>query len=90
MVNGGIKTFTLSDLNDAYRLRAKNSRVCIIVREKGCNQETLIGALRPPVTPICLNSRGVSPMTHGLFVVSAVRVKPVGVTCGPSAPITVA
>ncbi|EYC08649.1 hypothetical protein Y032_0065g3665 [Ancylostoma ceylanicum] len=29
--------------------------VCIIVREKGRGQATLIGAFRPPVTPTCLN-----------------------------------
>ncbi|EYC18817.1 hypothetical protein Y032_0026g1383 [Ancylostoma ceylanicum] len=33
-------------------------RVCIIVREKGCNQETLISAFGPPVTTTCLNSYG--------------------------------
>ncbi|EYC43525.1 hypothetical protein Y032_0491g2405 [Ancylostoma ceylanicum] len=46
--------------------------------------------LGPPVTPICLNWNGVNPMAQGLFVLSAVRVKHVGVTSGPNVPIRVA
>ncbi|EYC04060.1 hypothetical protein Y032_0090g2390 [Ancylostoma ceylanicum] len=42
--------------------------------KEGRDQVTLVGALGPSVTPICLNSNGVNPM-HGLFVLSAVRVK---------------
>ncbi|EYC08825.1 hypothetical protein Y032_0064g3551 [Ancylostoma ceylanicum] len=53
-------------------------------------QTTLIGALGPLATPICLNSKRVSPIIHGLFLISAVRVKQMGVTGGPDVPITVA
>ncbi|EYC04822.1 hypothetical protein Y032_0085g1812 [Ancylostoma ceylanicum] len=48
------------------------------MREKGASQATLIGLFEPPTTPICWNSNGVNPMTHGVFVLSAVcavRVK---------------
>ncbi|EYC43685.1 hypothetical protein Y032_0484g2315 [Ancylostoma ceylanicum] len=37
------------------------------MREKWCNQATLIGALGPLVTPICLNSDGVNPMVWFIF-----------------------
>ncbi|EYC13683.1 hypothetical protein Y032_0043g863 [Ancylostoma ceylanicum] len=57
--------------------------------KEGRNQMALICALGPSVTPICLNSNGVNPI-HGLFVLSAVRVKQMGVAGGPDVPIRVA
>ncbi|EYC31631.1 hypothetical protein Y032_0003g1156 [Ancylostoma ceylanicum] len=60
------------------------------MRKKGRGQPTLIGALGPPVMPISLNSNGINPIAHDIFVLSAVQVKQVGVEGCSIAPITVA
>ncbi|EYC20001.1 hypothetical protein Y032_0023g821 [Ancylostoma ceylanicum] len=45
------------------------------MRKKGRNQSTLIGTFGQPASPICLTSSSVNAIMHGLFALSAVRVK---------------
>ncbi|EYB98380.1 hypothetical protein Y032_0131g1591 [Ancylostoma ceylanicum] len=67
----------------------RSSRVCI-VREKGCNQTTLIGLFGPSVTPTCSTRTALSTNRPFIMRLTRFESKQLGVAGGPSAPIRVA